>query len=39
VSSRTQAVLGLIFGLPEATVNQVLPGAIALGTATVNVKK
>lgn len=35
----TQAVLGLIFGLPEATVNQVLPGAIALGTATVNVKK
>ena len=35
----TQAVLGLIFGLPEATVNQVLPGAISLGTATVNVKK
>ena len=35
----TQAVLSLVFGVDEATINSVLPGAIALGTATVNVKK
>ena len=34
-----QYVLSLIFGLPEATVEQVLPGAIPLGKATVSVKK
>ena len=34
-----QYVLSLIFGLPEAAVEQVLPGAIPLGKATVSVKK
>jgi hypothetical protein len=35
----TQFVLASIFGLPEDTVNQVLPGAISLGTANIVVKK
>lgn len=34
-----QTVLSLIFGLPEATVEAALPGAIPLGKATVSVKK
>lgn len=33
-----QYVLSLIFGLPEATVEAALPGAIPLGKATVKVK-
>lgn len=34
-----QAVIALIFGIDEATVNQALPGAIPLGKATIKVKK
>lgn len=33
------AVLGLVFGLPEETIDQVLPAPIAIGKANITVKK